>query len=63
MTLVTWPDPRLIDPWRMRVLRPATWAGRLNKIMARKKWHSPEQIVGKLTAAVNRPGESGDFVI
>src|SRR5690349_1332850 len=35
----------------MRVLRPTTWAGRLDKIMATWKRHSPEQIVRKLMAA------------
>jgi len=41
----------------MRVLRPTLWAGRLDKIMATRKRHSPEQIVlaeGKDTAAVSR---------
>ncbi|WP_198042059.1 hypothetical protein [Mycobacterium kansasii] len=35
----------------MRVLQPTLWAGRLNKIMATRKRHSPEQIVRKLTLA------------
>jgi putative transposase len=35
----------------MRVLRPTTWAGRLNKIMATRKRHSPEQVVRKLMVA------------
>ena len=35
----------------MRVLRPAMWAGRLDKIMATRKRHSPEQVVRKLMAA------------
>ncbi|ARG64347.1 hypothetical protein B1T45_27515 [Mycobacterium kansasii] len=32
-------------------LQPTLWAGRLNKIMATRKRHSPEQIVRKLTLA------------
>src|SRR6185437_12191837 len=43
--------PISVDPWLMRVLRPTTWAGRLDKIMATRKRHSPEQIVRKLMAA------------
>src|SRR6202008_5000508 len=35
----------------MRVLQPTTWAGRLDKIMATRKRHSPEQVVRKLMAA------------
>ena len=35
----------------MRILRPTLWAGRLDKIMATRKRHSPEQIVRKLMAA------------
>src|SRR5271154_3664593 len=35
----------------MRVLRPTLWAERLDKIMATRKRHSPEQVVRKLMAA------------
>ena len=35
----------------MRVLQPTMWAGRLDKIMATRKRHSPEQVVRKLMAA------------
>jgi putative transposase len=35
----------------MRVLQPALWAGRLDKTMATRKRHSPEQVVRKLTTA------------
>jgi putative transposase len=52
--------PRLIDPGRMRVLRPTLWAGRLDKIMATRKRHSPEQIVRKLMAADRLLAEGRD---
>ena len=32
-------------------MRPTTWAGRLDTIMATRKRHSPEQVVRKLMAA------------
>src|SRR3984957_6589978 len=44
----------------MRVLRPTTWAGRLEKIMATRKRHSPEQIVRKLMAADRLLAEGKD---
>ena len=44
----------------MRVLRPTTWAGRLDKIMATRKRHSPEQIVRKLMAADRLLAEGRD---
>jgi hypothetical protein len=44
----------------MRVLRPTLWAGRLNKFMATRKRHSPEQIVCKLTAADRLLAEGKD---
>src|SRR6185312_3231700 len=44
----------------MRVLRPTTWAGRLDKIMATRKRHSPEQIVRKLMAADRLLAEGKD---
>ena len=44
----------------MRVLRPTTWAGRLDKIMATRKRHSPEQIVRKLMAADRLLSEGKD---
>jgi putative transposase len=42
------------------VLRPTLWAGRLEKIMATRKRHSPEQIVRKLTAADRLLAEGKD---
>ena len=44
----------------MRVLQPTTWAGRLNKIMATRKRHSPEQVVRKLMAADRLLAEGKD---
>jgi putative transposase len=44
----------------MRVLRPTLWAGRLDKIMATRKRHSPEQIVRKLMAADRLLAEGKD---
>jgi putative transposase len=44
----------------MRVLRPALWAERLDKIMATRKRHSPEQIVRKLMAADRLLAEGKD---
>jgi putative transposase len=44
----------------MRVLRPALWAGRLDKIMATRKRHSPEQIVRKMMAADRLLAEGKD---
>jgi putative transposase len=44
----------------MRVVRPALWAGRLDKIMATRKRHSPEQIVRKLMAADRLLAEGKD---
>ena len=44
----------------MRVLRPRRWAGRLNKFMATRKPHSPEQIVRKLMAADRLLAEGKD---
>ena len=55
-----WPDPRLVDPGLVRVLRPMLWAGRLDKIMATRKRHSPEQIVRKLMAADRLLAEGKD---
>src|SRR6185437_15288660 len=44
----------------MRVLRPTMWAGRLDKIMATRKRHSPEQVVRKLMAADRLLAEGKD---
>ena len=44
----------------MGVLRPTTWAGRLDTIMATRKRHRPEQIVRKLMAADRLPAEGKD---
>jgi putative transposase len=44
----------------MRVVRPTLWAGRLDKIMATRKRHSPEQIVRKLMAADRLLAEGKD---
>ena len=44
----------------MRVLRPTLWAGRLDKIMATRKRHSPEQIVRKLMAGDRLLAEGKD---
>jgi hypothetical protein len=44
----------------MRVLRLTLWAGRLDKIMATRKRHSPEQIVRKLVAADRLLAEGED---
>src|SRR5271166_6918324 len=44
----------------MRVLRPTLWAGRLDKIMATRKRHSPELIVRKLMAADRLLAEGKD---
>jgi len=52
-----WPDPdRLIDG--VESLAAHDVAGRLNRIMATRQRHSPEQIVGKLMAA-DRPLAEG----
>jgi hypothetical protein len=45
----------------MRVLRPTLWAERLDKIMATRKRHSPEQVVRKLTAADRLLAEGKDL--
>jgi putative transposase len=44
----------------MRVLRLTLWAGRLDKIMAMRKRHSPEQIMRKLMAADRLLAEGKD---
>lgn len=44
----------------MRVFRPTLWPGKLDKIMARRKRHSPEQIVRKLLAADRLLAEGRD---
>src|ERR1700741_954462 len=44
----------------MRVLQPTLWAGRLDKIMATRKRHSPEQVVRKLMAADRLLAEGKD---
>src|SRR6201991_734765 len=44
----------------MKVLRPTTLAGRLDKIMAKRTRHSPEQIVRKLVAADRLLAEGKD---
>jgi len=44
----------------MRVLPPTTWAGRLDKNMATRKRHSPEQVVRKLAQAERMLGEGKD---
>lgn len=49
--MLCWPDPPLVDPGFVRVLRPVLWAGRLGRIMATGKRHSAEQIVRKVMAA------------
>jgi hypothetical protein len=41
-------------------LRPTLWAGRLDRIMATRKRHSPEQIVRKLMAADRLLAEGKD---
>jgi putative transposase len=43
--------PQLVDPGRLRVLRPTLWAGRLDNKMATRKKHTPEQVVRKLATA------------
>ena len=45
----------------MRVLRPTTWAGRPDKMMATRKRHSPEQIVRKLMTADRLLAEGKDI--
>jgi putative transposase len=44
----------------MRVWRPTLWAGRLDKIMATRKRHTPEQVVRKLMAADRLLAEGKD---
>jgi putative transposase len=44
----------------MRVLRPTLWAGRLDKIMATRKRHTPEQVVRKLMTAARLMAEGKD---
>jgi putative transposase len=39
------------------------WAGRLDKIMATRKRHSPEQVVRKLTAADRLVAEGKDTAV
>ena len=39
---------------------PMLWAGRLDKNMATRKRHSPEQVVGKLATADRMLGEGKD---
>jgi len=41
----------VVDPGRLRVLRPALRAGRLDINMARRKKHTPKQVVRKLATA------------
>ena len=41
----------MVDPGRLRVLRPTLWAGRLDINMATRKKHTPEQVVRKLATA------------
>ena len=41
----------MVDPGRVRVLPPTTWAGRLDYDMAARKRHTPEQVVRKLAQA------------
>ena len=41
----------MVDPGRMRVLPPTTWAGRLDNNMATGKRHTPEKVVRKLVEA------------
>jgi putative transposase len=50
----------LVDPGRVRVLPPTTWAGRLDNTMATRKRHSPEQVVRKLAQADRMLGEGKD---
>ena len=44
-----------LDPGRLRVLRPALRAGGLDINMARRKKHTPEQVVRKLATADREP--------
>jgi putative transposase len=44
----------------VRVLPPTLWAGRLDKNMATRKRHSPEQVVRKLATADRMLGEGKD---
>ena len=44
-----------LDPDRLRVLRPALRAGGLDINMARRKKHTPEQVVRKLATADRKP--------
>jgi len=52
--------PRIVDPGVVRVLRPTLWAERLDRIMATRKRHSPEQVVRKLMAADRLLAEGKD---
>ena len=45
----------VVDPGRLRVLRRALRAGRLDINMATRKKHTPEQVVRKLAAADRKP--------
>src|SRR5580693_4167886 len=45
----------VVDPGRLRVLRPALRAGRPDINMATRKKHTPEQVVHKLAAADRKP--------
>ena len=45
----------VVDPGRLRVLRPALRAGRLDINMATRKKHTPEQVVRKLATADRAP--------
>ena len=44
-----------LDPDRLRVLRPALQAGRLDINTATRKKHTPEQVVRKLATADREP--------
>ena len=45
----------VVDPGRLRVLRPALRAGRLDINMATRKKHTPAQVVRKLVTADREP--------
>jgi hypothetical protein len=45
----------VVDPGRLRVLRPALRAGRLDINMATRKKHTPEQVVRKLATTDRKP--------
>jgi hypothetical protein len=49
-----------LDPGRLRVLRPALRAGKLDINMATRKKHTPEQVARKLATADREPPRDKD---